>query len=1174
VSGQVTISTAQDSSQVTATHEQSQSGFGSSFSAGVASIGFGSAAASSQSSAESLLHQGSSIVSANGNTRIQAAQALSVEGSSIGAGQNLTLIGASVDLAAVQDISIEHNAQQSSSSGFSVGTTFNPLSAFKSAFQQSASGNASTSVLGKSTKYADAFSDGAQAATTAAVIQAGSRSASTSADYASSTAQVSALSAGNNLTILATGGSINSQGSNMTSEGSASLIAKDSINLDVAHNYETQSSSSVASGWSLDTRSAMAAGMFNNKSNGSSDTVSGTSISSGGSATLATTTGDITLTAANLVASQDVNISAANKLTIQSSQDTVNNANQSNNQAIGKVVISDTERFSGYHTENSQNTGNTVTQVASNVGSLQGNVSLTAGGAYTQTASNVLAANDISILAQSITVNTANDSGGSDQSSDSLKIGGFARVSSPLIDLANNVANAAKSDDRLQAMQSMAAAANGYQAYSALSGKSGSIAKAEVGVGFATSNSADHTSYVQAQGSTIQGGGNVSLTSTAGDIQASGAQIILQDSGSASSTTYATLTEGKITIGGKSTSAASLGAHTDLTTANSSIEALPDVKKLMQDQQAMAAAANTVIATAVQFTNDKAQAAKNQADQESENVGKADDAVASAQKNLDAVLANQESSEAEKSRAQEDLNTATQERESAQQALNTSQESARNWGPTGDYTRALNVITGVLVGGVAGQSVGQLAANASAPYLANAIGDYFSQPGNENKSAQVLSHAVLGGLLAAANGGSAVGGALSGGGGELAAQAITKELYPKAYDADGSFHPERLSTSETNTVIALSSAVGAMLGGITGGMTQDALVGANVAANAVVNNLLKHPQFDVFKSRYAKCTTAQCKTDVLTEMKALSDAQDALLKTCTTEESCKALASDVVFPMKQNGVLGIEWRKGSGFLGFGSATSTDFYNFCASGDSACLTTLDYITNHSNGASITNVSAAYTAFENSQQALMESGAKELQDRYNLSPETAMLWAGILAQGMTGQGAAGLGAKVGSKTSVGVVGANGATAASTASPIPANSVNAGVGLRNDLSIQAGVPTSTSNVWGSSIGDLNQAFSTGGATVTQGSARASSSRNAQILNVDGSNTGVVQVQYSPASTQSSHGGQYYKFTYADGSELKIIDPATYRVLGWPENGGNTTFTNPSGTVITYDPVSKTWR
>jgi hypothetical protein len=156
----------------------------------------------------------------------------------------------------------------------------------------------------------------------------------------------------------------------------------------------------------------------------------------------------------------------------------------------------------------------------------------------------------------------------------------------------------------------------------------------------------------------------------------------------------------------------------------------------------------------------------------------------------------------------------------------------------------------------------------------------------------------------------------------------------------------------------------------------------------------------------------------------------------------------------------------------------------------------------------------------------------------------------------------------------IGENGATGFQAGTQIPANSANSGVGLRNDLSTQARIPTSTSDIWGASLDDLKQAFNTGGTTITQGSARASSSGNAQILNVEGSSTGVVQVQYSPASTKSRHGGQYYKFTFTDGSELKIIDPATYRVLGWPENKGNTTFQNQSGKVISFDPITKTWR
>jgi filamentous hemagglutinin len=1120
--GAVSVVAAQDSSQTAATHEQSHSSFGGSYSAGVASVGFGKSSASAQSSVESLLHYGSSVVSTDGNTRMQAGQGLSVVASGVSAGQNLTLIGSSVDLSAAQDIVVEHNAQQSSSSGFSVGMTVNPLAAFSSAFKQSASNNPSTSILGKSTKYADATTDGLAAATTTVVVQAGSRSASAAQDHATSTAQVSSLTAGNNLTVLATGSNITSQGATMSSEGDATLVAKDNINLDVAHNYETQGQTSVASGWSIDNRGTMPLGVFDNnaKGNGSSDTVSGSSLSAGRSATLGTTDGDITLTAANVVAQDDLSINAAKNLTIQSGQNSVSNANQTDNQAIGKVVVSDTERFSGYHSENSTGNNNAVTQVASSVGSLQGSVTLAAGETYTQRASNLLAANDIDITAKALDITTANNSGSSAQSSDSLKVGTFSRVSSPLIDLINNAKNAAKSDGRLQAMQTLATAANAYQAYSALNGGSGSIVKAEAGVGFATADSQDQSRYVQAQGSTIQGGGNVNLSSTEGDITATGAKIsagdtltldsardilltagknsvassgdnhnagvevgvgasvgaetgvyvyasasigsgkydlnantnsntqlsgntvtlksqddttlkgaevhantinadvggklaiesvqdtvtqnseqssvggrvqisigtawnasanlsqsqgngssaivtsqsglfagdggyhvtadsvalkggaiastnaanseltaqsisfediankmeysastmsvsggygektaksdtagstgssdpktaspaqnpsggsnpslmpgmIMQESGSSSGTTYATLTEGNIKIGGQSTSAAELGAHTDLATANAAVEALPDVKNLMQEQQAMAAAANTVIATAAQFANDRAAAAANQAKKETEKIAKADQGVADAQKSLNAVLADGASSESDKNNAQQALDTAKQSRDSAQQALTTATAAAANWGPTGDYTRALKAITGVLVGGVAGQSVGQLAANASAPYIANAIGNYFSQPGNENQTAQVLSHAVLGGLLAAANGGSAAGGAVAGAGGELAAQAITKALYPKAFDENGDFHPEKLDDAQKNVVIALSSAVGAMLGGVTGGTTQDALVGANVAANAATNNQLSAKEIDAKLAAIKNCNAdTKCVSDV------------------------------------------------------------------------------------------------------------------------------------------------------------------------------------------------------------------------------------------------------------------------------------------------------------------------
>jgi len=63
---------------------------------------------------------------------------------------------------------------------------------------------------------------------------------------------VAHLALGNNLTVLATGGSITSQAASMSAGGNARLIAKDSINLDVAHSFETQGQTNTAKGWSTD----------------------------------------------------------------------------------------------------------------------------------------------------------------------------------------------------------------------------------------------------------------------------------------------------------------------------------------------------------------------------------------------------------------------------------------------------------------------------------------------------------------------------------------------------------------------------------------------------------------------------------------------------------------------------------------------------------------------------------------------------------------------------------------------------------------------------------------------------------------------------------------------------------------------------------------------------------
>jgi len=82
--------------------------------------------------------------------------------------------------------------------------------------------------------------------------------------------------------------------------------------------------------------------------------------------------------------------------------------------------------------------------------------------------------------------------------------------------------------------------------------------------------------------------------------------VPVSESGRDSSTTYATLTEGNITIGGKKVTAAELGVNTDASKAHAAIETLPDLQKLMQEQQAMSSAAGTVVSTIKQIAGDVA----------------------------------------------------------------------------------------------------------------------------------------------------------------------------------------------------------------------------------------------------------------------------------------------------------------------------------------------------------------------------------------------------------------------------------------------------------------------------------------------------------------------------------------------------------------------------------------
>ncbi|WP_439870493.1 two-partner secretion domain-containing protein [Pseudomonas syringae] len=151
------------------------------------------------------------------------------------------------------------------------------------------------------------------------------------------------------------------------------------------------------------------------------------------------------------------------------------------------------------------------------------------------------------------------------------------------------------------------------------------------------------------------------------------------------------------------------------------------------------------------------------------------------------------------------------------------------------------------------------------------------------------------------------------------------------------------------------------------------------------------------------------------------------------------------------------------------------------------------------------------------------------------------------------------------------------------IPATSPLARDGLREDLAAQAGIPRdiagNPSSLWGKSIDDIKQSLTMDGATLTP-KLKASSSGNAQVYTVEGSTTGIKEIQYSPSTigdnVLSTHKGEYYKLTYADGSKVKVVDPVAYRPTfssGSPIYDANTKYLNPQGQKVVFNSSTNTW-
>jgi len=291
-----------------------------------------------------------------------------------------------------------------------------------------------------------------------------------------------------------------------------------------------------------------------------------------------------------------------------------------------------------------------------------------------------------------------------------------------------------------------------------------------------------------------------------------GGGVPMNEKGGDSSTTYATLTEGNIVIGGKKVTAAELGVNTDAATAHRAIEAMPNAELQLANQQAMANAMGTVVATSKQIAGDIG----NQAMRDLEN----------------SYLSTLSDEEKDRFKSQSAEGKSNELAARFPSSYSDAVAQQQNWGIGSQNGRALEAVTTLLVGIVSGQGGGQVAANALAPFAATLIGEKFdSHHGSDpNAALQILSHALLGALMAEANGAPMVNGALAASGGELAAN------YLSSYYENQ--NGQALTAQQQAEVKALAQALGALTGSMGAEGITGAALGSSIAENAVENNFL------------------------------------------------------------------------------------------------------------------------------------------------------------------------------------------------------------------------------------------------------------------------------------------------------------------------------------------------
>ena len=512
-------------------HSVKKSGLSGSFKRGVLSAHLGTRKQGGGTDGKEQSVAVSSINSLNGNVMVSAGDKITINGSSVAARKNILLSGSDIELGAIYSHGDRSQHSYAKSSGIGVSLTLSPLLAAFDAARNHYKGNADggKSIIGKSTTFADSVDEFGQRLTKTLTFSIGGQSHSSENHSSTDNATVSQLRAGGNLILNATRGGIRSEGADFSAEGNFTALAKGDIVFGTAKNQYQANGYEKSHGHGIDTSKSFlkTLTLYKNKATEDAEktTQKTTALSIGGNS-FVKSGGNITTYGTDMAVVGDNIFMADGNITFGSTLEGAAQNRSAKGRGIGSAEISDTERFYGYYQNKESGYFNQRSYKGSVIGSEKGNIQVYAGGNYLQESSALLAnAGKVSINAKQVESIAHDNVTLSGNRTSDTKVGGFAKVSSPLIDLFNVATGARdilrddKAGDRMKAMKGAVLALQGYQAISDL--RTGTIARVEVGTGIKHAHADYHEQDIRGQGNIINGAKGIEITAREGYIDLS-----------------------------------------------------------------------------------------------------------------------------------------------------------------------------------------------------------------------------------------------------------------------------------------------------------------------------------------------------------------------------------------------------------------------------------------------------------------------------------------------------------------------------------------------------------------------------------------------------------------------------------------------------------------------------